>query len=186
MIVFITGGIGAGKSTVLQAFADLGAPTLSADAVVHDLYSQPAVQAAIAGVLGVSLPLDRKRIAELVFANPELRERLESVLHPLVAERVAAERKRHAVLVYEVPLLPSPQVGDAVVVVDAPVEVRRARLLGRGMAVADVEARMAAQPTTTQYRSRATHLIDNSGDSAALQRAVGEIWKEVRHGARAV
>lgn len=186
MIVFITGGIGTGKSTVLQAFADLGAPTLSADAVVHDLYDQPQVQAAVADALGVGLPLDRKRIASLVFGDPALRQRLEAVLHPLVAARVAVERQRHDVLVYEVPLLPQPQPDDVVVVVEAPTAVRRARLLGRGMSVADVDARMAAQPSATQYRSLATHVLDNGGDPTSLRQAVAAIWTEVRHGARAI
>lgn len=185
MIVYLTGGIGTGKSTVLRMFAGLGARTLSADEIVRDLYNDPAVQARVAGVLGMRLPLDRGRIASVVFADAGARRRLEDVLHPLVAARVARLRDDlppSEPLIYEMPLPPTPVPGDVVIVVTAPERVRLERLVGRGMDPQDASSRMAAQPPADAYGKDADFTIVNDGDAQALRNSVGRVWEELQRG----
>lgn len=187
MIVYLTGGIGTGKSTVLRMFAELGARTLSADEIVRDLYSDPAVQARVADVLGMTLPLDRARIASVVFADPAARRRLEEVLHPLVRARVGELRDASGdPLIYEMPLPPTPAPGDVVIVVTAPEQVRLARLIERGMDLQDASSRMAAQPSADAYGKDADFTIVNDRDAQALRNSVGRVWEELQRGASPV
>lgn len=189
MIVYLTGGIGTGKSTVLRQFADLGADTMSADDVVRALYADPAVQNAVAEAVGEAMPLDTARIAGKVFADPDALRRLEQVFHPRVQQIVAATaeaKKDGEPLIYEVPLPPAPREGDLVVVVTAPLEIRLERLAKRGMAMDDARARMAAQPDADRYGKDAAYTIVNDGDESALRAAVTEIWQELHDGPRAI
>ena len=151
----VTGGIGAGKSEVVRAFARHGAEVLSSDEVVHRLLrDEPAVKAAVVErfgerVLGADGEIDRARVAEVVFADPGELRWLEELLHPRVIEELERWRESladggHApgICVVEVPLLY--EVGadrrfDAVVVVTAPPAVRAARL---GRSVAERERRL--------------------------------------------
>lgn len=185
MIVYLTGGIGTGKSTVLEMFGALGAETLSADRIVRDLYARPDVQAAVADLLALPIPLDKRSIAERVFADAEARTSLERLLHPLVrreSDRIFAELPEDAVMVYEIPLPPEPRCGDAVCLVTAPLDLRIERLLARGMTEADARARIAAQPGDTLYGKHAAHTIVNEGDLDALRAQVRHVWEELRHG----
>lgn len=188
MIVYLTGGIGTGKSTVLGLFAELGARTVSADEIVRALYARPSVQEAVARELGLGLPFDRAAVADLVFVDAEARARLESLIHPLVAaeleQRVAVEPETP--LVYEIPLLPKPRPGDVVVEVRAPLPLRIQRLIGRGMDRADAERRMAAQPSELEYGKQARFTIVNDGDLSALRAAVAQVWEALRDGPSAV
>jgi dephospho-CoA kinase len=128
--VAVTGGIGAGKSEVLQAFARRGVPTISADEIVHDLIGgDPEVRAALEERFGTT---DRSRIAAIVFAEPDELNWLEALLHPRVAGRRDAwfGGLEAPVAVAEIPLLyeTGGEAGfDAVVVVTAPAEVRGRR-----------------------------------------------------------
>lgn len=184
MIVFLTGGIGTGKSTVLGMFAELGATTVSADAVVRELYGRPEVQERIAQALGVPLPLDRAAIAARVFADDDARARLEAVIHPLVA----AERDRYrqseqiGPVIYEIPLPPKPEPGDLVVAVTAPLELRQERLLARGMSREDLLRRIDVQPTAEEYGKYARYTIVNDGDLSRLRAVVSGVWEDLQHG----
>ena len=130
LAVAITGGIGAGKSEALKAFARHGAATISSDEIVHDLIERdPEVRRALADRLGAT---DRAEIARVVFADREELEWLERLLHPRVRDRVGEwlEQQEAPLAVAEIPLLY--ETGgearfDAVVVITAPEEVRRAR-----------------------------------------------------------
>jgi len=189
VIVYLTGGIGTGKSTVLRMLAELGARTVSADEIVRDLYADPAVQARVGEALGMTPPLDRVAIASVVFADAEARRRLEAIIHPLVTECVEALRRSEPAdvpLVYEIPLPPRPQAGDVVIAITAPMEARLARLLDRGMSARDAEARIASQPRDDAYGKDARYTIVNDGDVEALRGAVDRIWKELQHGASRV
>jgi dephospho-CoA kinase len=140
--VAVTGGIGAGKSEALAAFARHGAATISSDEVVHDLYKDPEVQAALRGRFGTS---DRQAVREQAVADRDSLLWLERLLHPLVLERTEAWRDElsrlpdpPALAVNEVPLLYEAGAEDrfdAVIVITAPVELRSeragARLDGR-------------------------------------------------------
>ena len=187
MIVYLTGGVGTGKSTVLRMFAELGAITLAADDIVRELYQDPAVQAQIAILLGLDLPLDRQAIADIVFRDADARRQLEAVLHPRVAARLRDERAGAASpIIYEIPLLPTPSSDDLVIAIDAPMQVRLERLAQRGMPRDEAQRRIAAQPTPLDYGKDATHIIVNDGDAEQLRSRVAAIWKELQHGSATV
>jgi dephospho-CoA kinase len=141
--VAITGGIGAGKSEALYAFRNAGAATVSSDEIVHHLLrSDPDVKRAIVrelgeGVLGEDGEIDRRRVADVVFADRAKLDFLEQLLHPLVSREYLAWREQLAALpnppevcVTEVPLLyetGGDQRFDKVVVITAPAKVREQR-----------------------------------------------------------
>ena len=181
MIVFVTGGIGSGKSTALQILAELGAHTERADDIVHELLSRPDVQHEVASVLGIPDASDRAAIAEIVFRDPAKRFALEKIIHPRVAQEIKARSDGHfQPLVYEVPLLPNPGEGDLVIVIDTPDELRLQRLLDRGMSEDDARRRMAAQPPREAYLERADMVVPNSGDETALRAELTTIWEGLR------
>jgi dephospho-CoA kinase len=192
--VGLTGGIGSGKSEVARLFARHGAVVVDSDALAREVVAPgtPGLAAVVEAfgpeVLRPDGSLDRERLAALVFADPEARARLNAIVHPLVgaaaAARVAAAPP-DAVVVHDVPLLVEAGLAggfDAVVVVDAPVEVRLDRLTGRrGMARADAEARIAAQATREQRLAVADHVIVNDGTLDRLAERVAEVWAALTH-----
>ena len=131
--------------------------------------------------------LDRPALGRIAFADEQSRKDLEGITHPAINEefmRRILEAPEGSIVVCDVPLLvESPQARargyPVVIVVEAPREVRLARLEGRGVPRADAEARMAAQATDEERREIATHVIDNSGDLAALERQVDEVWTDL-------
>ena len=188
MLLGLTGGIGAGKSTALAAFAQLGCPTLSSDAIVHALYLEPEVRAAVVerfgpGVLGGDGEVDRSALGARVFADDADRRWLEQLLHPRVSaalERWRGEQEAAhpgALLVHEVPLLYEAGVADrydAVVLITAPAELRSARRpeqFGQRAAMQLPEAEKAAQ---------ADHVYVNDGTPAELERWVADLVARLR------
>ena len=193
MRVAVTGGIGSGKSAVAARLAAHGAVVVDADRIAREVVEPgtPGLEAVVAGFgPGVLLPdgsLDRAGLAAIVFADPERRAALEAIVHPLVGQRSAeliAAAPADAVVVYDVPLLAESAGGalgrasgfDTVVVVEAPLETRVARLVGRGLAEGDARARIAAQATDEHRRTIADHVVVNDGDLAALDAAVDRLW----------
>lgn len=180
--VAITGGIGAGKSEALQAFARHGAAVASSDEIVHRLLAEdPDVLAAVRERLGedvlVDGRIDRARVAERVFADREALDWLEGLLHPLVVREYLAWREAQtaSLTVTEVPLLY--ETGgetrfDRVVVVTAPQEVRAAR---RGRAD-DREARLLPEEDKV---ARADWAYVNTGSLAELDRFVAGVIEEL-------
>ncbi len=172
----ITGGIGAGKSEALAAFARRGAATLSADEVVHDLIANDeGVRKALLERLGST---DRQAIAARVFADPDELAWLEDLLHPLVRERL---RRWLAgvdapVAVAEIPLLyesGTEELFDKVVVVTAPAELRRARSVA---ATAEREHRLLPEAGKV---ARADFVYENTGSLDDLDRFVARVLAEV-------
>lgn len=187
MFVYLTGGIGTGKSSVLSMFADLGARIVSADLIVHALLRQPELQALVAHTLGMPDASDRTLIAQRVFGDESALRSLEALIHPLVAEEIdelRANLPSDEVLVYEVPLPPTPRQGELVICVEATADVRRQRLIARGMTAEDAVARIAVQPDPAVYREHAAHVITNDADEVALATAVERVWEVLRNGAR--
>ncbi len=188
MLLGLTGGIGAGKTTALAAFAQAGCPTLSSDAIVHALYRRPDVRIAVVerfgdGVLGDDGEIARPAVAARVFADDIARRWLEHLLHPLVAEELERWRAEQeaadpdAVLVHEVPLLYEAALADrydAVVVVTAPDGVRRARTPER------FDARAATQLPEAEKAARADHVYVNDGTVAELQAWVADLVARLR------
>ncbi|MDQ1712124.1 MAG: dephospho-CoA kinase [Frankiaceae bacterium] len=196
--VGLTGGIGAGKSEVARLLAARGAVVVDSDALAREVVAPgtPGLAAVVAafgdGVLAPDGGLDRPRLAALVFADPAARERLDAIVHPLVGAAAAARTAgapAGAVVVHDVPLLVEAGLApsfDVVVVVDAPDDVRLARLTGRrGMTEADARARMAAQATRERRLAAADQVIVNDGTRQDLAERVDTLWATLAAAARA-
>jgi dephospho-CoA kinase len=194
LLVGLTGGIGAGKSTVADLLAERGAVIVDADEVARAVVEpgQPALAKLVdrfgAGILDADGRLDRAALAKLAFVDDESRRDLEGITHPAINEefgRRVAEAPSDAIVVLDVPLLvESPQARtrgyQTVIVVEAPRDIRLARLEARGVDRADAEARMSAQASDDQRRAIATYVIDNSGDPVSLQRQIDDVWADLQ------
>jgi dephospho-CoA kinase len=177
--VGLTGGLGAGKSEALRLLDELGAATLSTDAVVHELLAGDEVQAALSERFGADVAADRAKIAERVFGDQEEREWLERLLWPLVGERVAAWRVSvppDQVAVVEVPLLfesGMEAVFDATIAVIAEEDVRAERAGARGhAALAEREGRQLSQ---AEKADRATYAVRNDGSLHELKQTLSQL-----------
>jgi dephospho-CoA kinase len=172
-ILGLTGSLGMGKSTAARFFAEAGVPVHDADAVVHRLYEGEAVSAIEAAFPGTTSggKVDRNKLAARVLGNDAALRQLEGIVHPLVqaSERrllQAAEARGDKVVVLDIPLLfetGADKRVDAVVVVSAPEEVQRARVLARpGMTEDKLAAILAKQMPDAEKRQRADFIVDTS------------------------
>jgi dephospho-CoA kinase len=183
--VGLTGGIGAGKSEALAALERLGAATISADQVVHDLYHDPEVRAAVVARWGEEVApegrVDRAAVARRAFATEADRGWLEGLLWPKVGERIAEwrgieSRKGPRALVVETPLLFEAGLEsnyDATIAVIADEKVRAERAAARGHEALD--ERTARQLTQAQKAERATYAVENSGSLRDLEQELSEV-----------
>jgi dephospho-CoA kinase len=190
LLVGLTGGIGAGKSTVAGMLAERGAVVIDADELARRAVAPGTdgfarvVESFGSEVIGSDGDLDRERIARIVFADDERRRELEAITHPEVArmfaEAVAPYRDSDAIVVYSVPLLAESGLGDAfdlVIVVVADVDRRIERLSrDRGMQADEVRARVAAQFDDEERARVADVLLDNDGDLVRLEPQVDRLW----------
>jgi dephospho-CoA kinase len=185
----LTGGIAAGKSEALKVFARLGAATLSSDLVVHGLLEGEPLQGRLVERWGpeviVEDALDRAKIGEIVFADPEQLSWLEDQIHPLVRERTAAWLlelpEDTEIAVVEVPLLfeaSSDRVFDTTVAIVTADEVRRERAAARGHAL--VDEREARQLTQAEKAERADHVVVNDGSVEDLEQALSVLLAKLR------
>jgi dephospho-CoA kinase len=185
-ILGLTGSIAMGKSTTAAMFAARGVPVHDADAAVRRLYEGAAIAPVEAAFPGVSVDgrIDRERLAERVLRDPEALARLEAIVHPFVGEAeervVQAAHRRHArLVVLDIPLLfetGADKRVDAVVVVTAPAEVQRERVLKRpGMTEAKLKALLARQLPDAEKRRRAHFLVDTGRGREAAERQVDAI-----------
>jgi dephospho-CoA kinase len=186
--VGLTGSIGMGKTTVARMFAEEGASVFDSDAAVHALY---AAGGEAVGPVGAAFPgvvkggaIDREALSARVLDDPEALAGLESIVHPLVraaqARFVADERKRGAaVVVFDVPLLYETGAEshfDKIIVVSAPPEIQRTRVLARpGMSEEKFAAILARQRPDAEKRARADFVIDTGGDLGATRAQVRAI-----------
>jgi dephospho-CoA kinase len=188
LTIGLTGGIAAGKSTALAAFERLGAATISSDAVVHDLLDSEPLLGRLTERWGEEIApggtVDRSRIGEVVFADPEQLAWLESQIHPLVGERIgsflSAVPAGVEVAVVEVPLLFETGMEgafDTTVAVVTTDEVRRARAEDRGHALLD--ERDARQLDQDEKAARAEHVIRNDGSPEDLERELSALIGEL-------
>lgn len=190
LVIGITGGIGSGKTTVADMFADLGVPVIDADDLARRVVArgEPAhaeiVQAFGRDVLADSGELDRRRMRDRVFSDPDKRERLEAIVHP----RVYAEMRRrlddlespYAIVV--VPLLIETggrDVVDRVLVVDSPEELQVERTLQRDdTSRAAVEKILAAQVDRRSRLAAADDVIENAASKSVLEGAVSRLHQQ--------
>jgi dephospho-CoA kinase len=191
-VVGLTGPIGAGKSTVAAILRDLGAKVLDADALARDEQSRGTlgysaiVQQFGTKVLGEDKEIDRKKLAEEVFADPHKLATLERILHPRVIARILEARKmlrEGEVLVIEaIKLLESGlrNICDEIWVVHAPRGTMLERLAARGLPRAEAELRLGSQATEEEFRSAADVVIENGADRDRTKQQVQAEWARLR------
>jgi dephospho-CoA kinase len=198
-VLGITGGIASGKSQVTEILASHGALVIDADRIGHQVLEDHAVQTLLVRQFGQSVlsqetkSVDRKRVAELVFGDTpqaiQRRRALEAITHPPIRARIRQqldEALRSATLrwiVLDIPLLLESgwdKSCDAVWFVDAPQDIRLQRVLVRGWTREHFLAREASQWSVDRKRSRATHVISNSGSLEELDKQVTKML-QMRH-----
>lgn len=198
-VIGLTGGMGAGKSTVARLLVDHGAHLVDADAVAREVV-EPGTPALVAvaeefgdDVLRDDGTLDRAAMAAIVFADEARLRALEAITHPAIRARIdellAAHRRAEAdeagerVVVLDHPLLVESGLAselDVVVVVAAPEDLRVARLVeGRGIDADDARARMRAQASDDDRAAVATHVVRNDGDEDDLRERVAALWQDL-------
>lgn len=193
----LTGGIGAGKSTVAKMFAELGATIIDADQIARDLMSPgehvlaQTVETFGQGILATDGSLNRQALADIVFKDPQALATLNSIVHPAVRERSAYLAQKAAnspdfsgVIIEDIPLLAETDgaIGfDAVIVVYADEQVRLDRLVNsRAMLPADAKARIATQATDEQRKEIASWVIDNSLSQQHTYEQVIAVWAAIQ------
>ncbi len=190
LIVALTGGIGAGKSLAAQYFSELGARVVDADQL-----ARVAIERGSEGFDEVILrfgeeitrngDIDRKALAEIIFADPKAKQDLEAIIHPRVRElfsEVVADLAADEILIYEIPLLVETSAAgnfDLVITVEADLEIRKERLRKRGMFISEIERRIATQASSEERMALADYVIVNDGDEDSLLRAVENLWEEL-------
>jgi dephospho-CoA kinase len=195
LVVGLTGGIASGKTTVSRMFSEAGIPVICADELARKAVEpgSPALEeirrAFGADVIDEDGGLDRARMADLVFNNPELRRKLESIIHPRVEQEkntllMELEKLGHKIAIVDVPLLY--ETGwdkrfKLVIVVYVPRETQIARLIGRdGMSEAEALARIAAQMDIEEKKRRSDKIVDNSGDLTSTLNQIHGIIRALR------
>jgi dephospho-CoA kinase len=179
----LTGSIGSGKSTVADMLRSRGIPVLDADAIARQVSRDPGTLEAVALEFGpgfvLETDLNRPKVAELIFNNPEARARLNAIIHPRVRVEMTRlqselELEGAKVVVQDIPLLFEngyEKLFDATILVDAPLEDRIARVQARdGLTREAISARDAAQMPASEKRLKATYILENDGDLAHLER----------------
>jgi len=189
--VALTGNIAAGKTTVANLFRLWGATIIDADALVREAQAPGgAVLAAIvdrfgADVIDAGGGLDRAALRRRVMGDAAALAALNAIVHPAVQRRRAdladaAEARGERIVVSDIPLLfeaADPDEFDAVVLVDAPIEIRRARLMReRALTAAEADRMIEAQQPAESKRARSDYLIENGADLAALEADARRVW----------
>jgi dephospho-CoA kinase len=189
-VLGLTGSLGMGKSTTARFFAEEGVPVHDADATVHRLYEADAAAAIEAAFPGTASggKVDRGKLAARVVDDPAALRRLEAIVHPMVREAetlflTAAETGGAKVAVLDIPLLletGGDRRVDAIVVVSAPADVQRARVLERpGMTPEKLDALLARQLSDADKRARADFVVDSSKGFEPARRQVREILQAI-------
>ena len=193
MLIALTGGIGSGKSTVAAEWVRLGAIEIDADLLAREVVEpgEAGLERLVAEfghqILDETGHLNRSKLAELSFADPSVRKRVEGILHPLI-QALALERTRsnpESVIVYTIPLFvetQSPLQFDKVVTISCPEEVRVERLLKRGMTQEDAMSRISAQATDEQREEVADLVIDSNCSLEELLARAREAYRAITNG----
>jgi dephospho-CoA kinase len=188
----LTGSIGSGKSTVARLLRARGIPVLDADAIAREVSSRADVLREVQAEFGQEYVLkdglNRTKLAELVFQNPEARAQLNAIIHPKVRQEMLtrqAELERHGarIVVQDIPLLFEnglETLFDAVILVDAPLELRVARVLARDQITREqVLARDAAQMPASKKRQKTPFVLENNGDEAHLAEQLDRVLEQI-------
>lgn len=192
----ITGGIGSGKTTVAKLLVLKGATLIDADQIVRDLQKpgqsvyKSIVERFGSDVVTDNQELDRQKIADIVFSNPEQLEALNAIVHPAVGEEIGALRRKfaatNAIVLIDIPLLVTPEgelarkeykALEGKIVVDCEIETAISRLVTfRGFNEQDATARISKQSTRKQRLEFADYVIDNNGEEENLIDQIDACW----------
>ena len=191
MYIGLSGGIGSGKSTVAKILADLGAVVIDADAIAKEVLEpgqvgyENVIHIFGEEVLDSSGNIDRKKLAELVFQDASKLSQLEAIVHPAVVARVGQIREslpETSNVVYDTPLLVERELQeqfDKVLIVLANLDIRKQRLVSRGLEMGDIEARLTNQVSDDQRSAVADFVIVNNGSPQELRDAVTKVWQQL-------
>jgi dephospho-CoA kinase len=198
--VALTGNVGAGKTTAVSLFASWGATVIDTDVLAREVVTpgSPALEQIRElwgdAALAEDGTLDRAALRALVFADSEARARLEAILHPAIRARARelfaeSEARGDRIVIAVVPLLYETGMDedfDVVLLIDAPLEQRIQRLVGkRGLSADEARAIAAVQMPAEEKRAKADFIIDNDLDITTLERRAWETWKEIEKLSRA-
>ena len=190
LLVALTGGIGSGKSLAGQYFSDLGAIVVDSDQLARDVVERgtPGFDE-IVRRFGDSIlrdgAINRKALGEVVFADPQARLDLEAITHPRIRsafQEIVDTAPEESVIINLIPLLletSGKDRFDAIIVITAPKELRRTRLLDRGMKNYEIENRISAQASDEDRLAIADYVITNDGDTDHLLRQVENLWEKL-------
>lgn len=193
LVVGLTGGIGSGKSVFAALLAERGAQVIDADAYGHEALrpGKPSWHSVVDQfgdeiLVPGTMDIDRQALARIVFSDPDKLAALNAIVHPVIFGRIADALERLArtdeVVVVDAALIVDTGVYkalDALIVVRCDDRVRRERLAERGMALEDVDARMAAQPPVEVLEQRADIVVDNDGTMSELAAEADRVWAEL-------
>ena len=190
LTVALTGGIGSGKSLAGEFFAELGAIVVDSDQLARDVIERgtpgfDAVVAAFGDEILSSGLIDRKKLGEIVFTDESKRRQLESIVHPLIRialDEVKSAAPRGAVIINQIPLLAETggrERFDLVIAITSDIELRRSRLIARGLSAPEIEKRLAAQVQDSEREAIADYIITNHGDRDNLLRQVEQLWNDI-------
>ena len=191
LIVALTGGIGSGKSTVGQMFAQLGAIVIDSDQLARDVLGRGSigfdeVVAKFGDEILKNGEIDRQLLASIVFKDPKKRSELEQVTHPLIRKafaEVVARSANNSIIINQIPLLVESNHDykfDHVITISANESIRTQRLLKRGLTADQIRQRMQAQATDQMRESISDSVIVNESDEQNLLDQVEIIWEQLR------
>jgi dephospho-CoA kinase len=188
--VALTGGIGSGKSAAGDFFEDLGAVVVDADQLARDVIERGTdgfdeLIATFGDDILTNGILDRSKLGQIVFADPEARKTLEAIIHPRVAEafdEIIEDSPEDSVIIYQIPILVETKGEDRfdyIITVEATLENRIARLKNRGLKGYEIEARLKAQASDADRAAIADAVFKNDGDLDQLLRQVENIYEDI-------
>jgi dephospho-CoA kinase len=190
LIVALTGGIGSGKSTAGQIFSNLGAIVIDSDQLAREVI-KPGSEGfdLLIKEFGTEIlennEINRAALGAIVFADPTLRAKLEAITHPLIRqsfEKLVQAAPSDAIVINQIPLLVESNHDykfDKVIAISVSDQIRKQRLLERGLSQSDIDERMSAQASDAQRKAIADFIIENSGDFPELTHSVTIIWQEL-------
>jgi len=188
LVVGLTGGIGSGKSLAAQFFAELGALVIDADQLARDAIERGSegfddlIATFGDSILNNGL-VDRRALGELIFRDADARRKLEGIIHPIVRqefEAAVASLEKNQILIYEIPLLfetKAMERFDYIVTVESDLQLRKERLLKKGLRNSEIESRIAAQASREERMSIADQVFENNGSEDELLRSVENLWE---------
>ena len=186
--VALTGGIGSGKSAVAEVLEECGAVIIDSDQLAREVIERgtpgyEAVLAAFGDNILTDGEIDRSKLADVVFQDQSERKNLEAIIHPLVREAAESLMRKlplDSVVINQIPLLVETDGAkrfDHVITVSALEEVRRARLLQRGLKDYEITKRIQAQVDDSAREEIADSIVRNDGSLEDLRRIVEELWR---------